>query len=526
MKLTRRALLLGGLGVTQATLISRFGSKLAYAAKGPLPTKFLSIYVPGGWMPSMLFPPFSASVIDKHLKTLTGRGVPFEGVLFGSPSGAPNFFASGAVMIAATGAMGGDPGPNAEKQPVRVPRLWNPSAPTVGTPGFNENGYSWVGQRLHNKTCVIHGVDQGTAAHESGVISSVCGAAGSQFRAPAAGAVIANALWAKYKDARPLPSVTLSTEYFTPNSLDLPGISSPIVLGSAESLGLFVSDRNDAAWKNFRERSKKAIPAYDPAKGATTDVTATAIDEYLLAQTRTQRGLSSAGTDAFYSGIYEGLKATSNLLAQDVVGKLQALPATKSNYDVSIGGGGYAEGGSAQWRGAFDMALRLIRSDLVTSVSLDVKGNANFYFDTHAEPFEKHLYKLRQTQEVVARFLGEMDAIPNSSGTGSLLDETLVFIHSEFSRTYTGNGHWPTTSVVLVGGGINGNQMIGNYDLENKPAPFDPIGIPVPIIDDQGNPTKSIPKSSDVCATIYAAFGINEFFIPGGYGEIVGVKAS
>jgi Protein of unknown function (DUF1501) len=514
MNFTRRSLLLGGLGLTQAALLSKFGHRIAYAGGGPKPTKFITIYVPGGWMPSMLFPPFSNAAINTHVKRLT----PKDSVLH-------EFYDSSAVLTPATGAMGNDPGPNVEKQALRIPRLWNPASPFSGAGGFNQNGYAWVDQKLHEKTCIIHGIEQGTAAHESGIISSICGAAGSQFRAPAAGAVIANALWSKYKDARPLPSVTLSTAFFSPNNFDLPGSSSPVLLGtSAKSIEESVSDRNDAAWKDLRDRKIQTLEAFDPKTGKAEDVATTAIDQYVLAQTLAQRGLSSTGTDAFYSGIYDGLKSTSKLLAQDVITKIQSQPAIKADFNVSVGVA--SEGGMGQWGPTFDMALRLIRSDLVTSISFDVRGVGGFYFDTHGFDFDEHMLRLRQVQEVLGRFLGEMNTIKSSSGTGSLLDETLVFICSEFSRTFTNNGHWPTTSAILVGGGINGNLMVGNYDLEGKPAPYDPIGIPIPIVDDKGAAAKAIPKSADVCATLYAAFGISDFFIPGGYGEILGVRST
>jgi hypothetical protein len=525
MNLSRRSLLLGGLGLSQAALLSKFGHRIAYAGGGPKPTKFMLIYVPGGWMPAFLFPPFSNAVINDHLKTLSKAKNGGTPTVLGVTTDVPNYFDAAAVFAPATASLGADVGAGVIKQALRMPRLWNPAAPSVAAAGFDQHGYSWVKNSIYKKTCVIHGIDQGTAAHDSGVISAVSGAAGSQFRAPAVNAVIAAALWQSYKDARPLPSVTLNTTYFTPNALGLPGIASPTVLGTPESLSNFVSDRNDGAWKDLRDRKLQAVEPFDAMKGASETVKLTALDEYVLAQTRAQRGLSSEGTDAFYGGIYDGLKSTSKLLASDVVGKLQSLPAIKGDFEVGYGLN-YGEGGNLEWKGAFDMALRLIRSDLVTSVSLNVKGTGSYYFDSHGEPFDLHLRRLRQVQEVLGRFLGEMDTIPASNGMGSLLDETLVFVCSEFSRTYSGNGHWPTTSAVLVGGGINGNLMVGNYDLEGKPAPHDPIGLPIDIIDDKGVAAKAIPKSADVLATIYAAFGIKDFFIPGGYGEIVGVRAT
>src|ERR1700753_3660979 len=71
MKSTRRAMLMAGVGLTQLMLLDQFGlnplpTKTARAA-GNGPTKFLTLYVPGGWMPLYLFCPLSASEIQLAL---------------------------------------------------------------------------------------------------------------------------------------------------------------------------------------------------------------------------------------------------------------------------------------------------------------------------------------------------------------------------------------------------------------------------------------------------------------------------
>jgi hypothetical protein len=100
-----------------------------------------------------------------------------------------------------------------------------------------------------------------------------------------------------------------------------------------------------------------------------------------------------------------------------------------------------------------------------------------------------------------------------------------VVIVSEFSRTFSSNGHWPTTSVVLVGAGVTPNTMIGNYELAGAGKLHDPVGVPVDLIDEGGVPIKRVPKAADVCATVYQTMGVDKYFIPGGYGKIVGVTA-
>ncbi len=102
---------------------------------------------------------------------------------------------------------------------------------------------------------------------------------------------------------------------------------------------------------------------------------------------------------------------------------------------------------------------------------------------------------------------------------GTLLDETLVVIFSEFGRTWpSGGDHWPYTSVALLGGNIEGNRQIGNYDV-----PKGAVGVPVKIVEEGSTAVERVPTSADVCSTIYNALGARDHFIPGGFGEIQGV---
>jgi len=63
----------------------------------------------------------------------------------------------------------------------------------------------------------------------------------------------------------------------------------------------------------------------------------------------------------------------------------------------------------------------------------------------------------------------ELPNRPGTTGTGSLLDQTTVCLMSEFGRTPRLNGgngkdHWPVTSMMFVGAGINGGKVFGGTD--------------------------------------------------------------
>lgn len=58
---------------------------------------------------------------------------------------------------------------------------------------------------------------------------------------------------------------------------------------------------------------------------------------------------------------------------------------------------------------------------------------------------------------------------PATSGPGTLLDQTTIIVLSEFGRTpklndAQGKDHWPITSVMMIGGGVNGGHLVGATD--------------------------------------------------------------
>jgi hypothetical protein len=168
------------------------------------------------------------------------------------------------------------------------------------------------------------------------------------------------------------------------------------------------------------------------------------------------------------------------------------------------------------------------KGDLVTSLTLRATSIANTGFDVHfsggARAQTSHL---RIALEAVGQMLNEMSLTPASSGTGTLLDETLVYIYSDFGRTFAHSGedgtdHHPATCGILVGGNVKGNQMLGGYD---ETAQGSPLGAPVPILGADKAKVVRTATSADIAATVVRAFGLTpetDFRIPGSYGEFQG----
>jgi hypothetical protein len=530
MKTSRRNLLLASLGAAQLALLGRFGLRSAFAAPKPTgPTKLLCIWLDGGCNWEHLFTPLTGAGIDKLIQPPVGGNHPF-----GYSKGQVRNFDGTAADLA-------DPG---TKRKLRGPVFWNDQNPTDttnpnpfsgGAQTYRPWGYSWVDPKykLYERTCVLVGADQGTAAHQSGVVASMCGVAGSSFRAPSVQAVIANYM-AQFFPDRPVPNASLGGT--APASFDLPALATPYSLTSLAMLESTISDRRDSAWNGLRTRKMIDVVGFD-GKAGMGPAPLTATDDLVLQAILRRRGHSTTGTDAQLQQLYETTLGVSKTVARDV---MTVLDKTKGfeflDADPLYGGGTMATAcigsadicGPTRSGGPFDFALRLLKSDLVTSLSLRATSIANTSFDVHfSGGATSQTSNLRIAFEGIGQMLNEMSLTPASSGTGTLLDETLVYIYSDFGRTFAHSGldgtdHHPATCGILVGGNVNGNQMLGAYD---ETAQGSPLGAPVSLIEESGSKAVRPPMSQDIAATVIRAFGLapgKDFFIPGGYGEFEG----
>ncbi|MDC0744243.1 DUF1501 domain-containing protein [Polyangium mundeleinium] len=530
MKTSRRNLLLAALGASQLALLGRFAVRSASAAPPPSgPTKLLCIWLDGGCNWEHFFTPLTGAGIDKFIQPPDGGVHPFGY----SKEQVRNFDGTAA-----------DLGSTNPTRKLRGPVSWNDANPadttgsnplSGGTQNYRPWGYSWVDPKykLYERTCVLVGADQGTASHGSGIIASMCGVAGSSFRAPSVQAVIANHMAAYFPD-RPVPNATLGG--VLPAALDLPALATPYTLTSLALVESTISDRRNSAWDGLRTRTDVEGMAFDGTPiGETLPLTIT--DRAVLEAIRDRNGISTKGTDTLYRQLHDTYAGLSKTVARDV---LSVLDQTKGfeflKADPLYGGGPFQTAcigsadicGNVLAGGSFDFALRLLKSNLVTSVTLRATSIANTGFDVHysggARAQTSHL---RIALEAIGQVLNEMQLTPASSGQGSLLDETLVYIYSDFGRTFArspqdGTDHHPATCGILVGGSVKGNQMLGGYD---ETAQGSPLGAPVNLIEESGTKATRPPTSQDIAATVIRAFGLQpgkDFFIPGGYGEFEG----
>ncbi|GMU05300.1 DUF1501 domain-containing protein [Corallococcus caeni] len=527
MKLSRRKLFELALGATQLGLMARFGLSTASAAPVPgRPTKLLGIWLDGGLHWESFFSPLSRAGVTRFIPPAQGGVIPV-GYL---PGQVENFDRSPVDLDA--------PGP---VRKLRGPIYWNwadPADARGANPLANNQqlfrpwGYAWADPtyKLYEKAALLVGADQNTAAHASGIVASMCGVAGASFRAPAVQAVIANAMARHFPD-RPIPNVSLGGEL--PNALGLPALANPTVLRSASSVEPTLSDKRGSAWNGLRARNDIPDVGFDGSALPGT-VPATAVDAALMKALRAERGVSTSGTDAMIEQLYDTYKGASRTIRRDILSVLATTPTWEklkadARYPVDWTACiGYADAcGTGLSMGSYDFALQLLKSDLVTSVNLRATSFNNNSFDTHsANGVQMHTNHLRIALEMVGRMCIEMSLTPSKTDPArSLLDETLVYVYSDFGRTFPkqGSDHHPATCALLVGGGIQGNQMLGGYDETMNGSP---MGTPVTLVEEDGSRVSRAPRSQDVAATVMRAFGLEpgrDFFIPGGYGVFDGV---
>ncbi len=526
-KITRRSLLLGSLGATQLALLNRFTRVRAATPSGP--TKLLVLYVPGGARFHEMFTPLS----DAHINRTTPPNT--------SDNSEPLFFGPEDVMTF-SGESGGF-------APLRMSYRWNPADPADRT-GYTYTplGYSWVHHELGATTAAIHGIDIGSVAHGSAQVGAMCGLAGGSYRSPALVSLVAQFLHQTYSDSRPVPCVSIRAggRGGIPRPATLPSQYGPMVLTDIDTARGLV-DASDAVdrWVGSAGRTPQELVALGES-GPYADRSATNVEAHLM------RRLAAIGAGAagerrtVLEDIHRNYAAVSNTLALDVVSAIESTTPTtvmrpdflssyRTDYGFTFGLANY----SMDMTPAAEWVLRLLKSN-VTSV---VYANLGEYqdYDTHGSATKLVGHgALRGQLDIIARILGEMKASPSPDRPGcTLYDDTVVLIQSEFNRSwatgpsrdsedgwYNPDGHNNVTSVLVSGGAVAGNRQIGNFDIDGM-AQSIALGTPVDLIGESGEHETRTLRGADMIATIANLFGMEpgvDFFIPGGYGIIEGLR--
>lgn len=504
MKLSRRAILQASLGLTQAGLLSKLGllGTPARAAGGDLgPTKIVTIFMAGGWMPQYLWCPLTDDEIRQYIPRIDDSQT--EPVFFG-PDQVKNL---DGTVDAREGAY----------PRLRVPNLWTRPGRT------SPHGRAWEHFGLWANCSVVHGVDQGTASHDAGQVSALTGVATSDFRSPAINAWVASGLFTRFESTRPLPSVVIGG--MVPEAVHLRAEVSPISIASMTDLRYGLSEGVGRAWDGLKDRQVRQ--QLDFRERPIGNFPSNALEDRRSRRLRALRGRSTPDTDAFLEKLYNGYQGVSKLLARDIVseiGRIEDYPPFRTlDWVTGPNDFSFPYGNGTDPYDMFNLSLKLLKSNLVTSLSLMVPTSN---LDTHAEGHAAQFMRARSAFDAVGRFLGIMKNTPATGRPGMLLDDTLVLIVSDFSRTWPGSNtcdHWPSTSVAFVGGGVAPNRMVGGYQIDS--------GSPVTTTGFEGKEmlmadgSRRQPRSADVIHTALRIMNIDDFFIPGGSSEIIGLRA-
>jgi uncharacterized protein (DUF1501 family) len=119
--------------------------------------------------------------------------------------------------------------------------------------------------------------------------------------------------------------------------------------------------------------------------------------------------------------------------------------------------------------------------------------SAAFGWDTHGDNFRQGDMH-DQLFAGLAALAGDLAARPGRAAGSTMLDDTVVAVFSELSRTphylgetdpaHAGKGHWPVTSALVFGGGVRGGRVFGATDELSGSVPVslatgaaDPAGI-------------------------------------------------
>jgi hypothetical protein len=142
-----------------------------------------------------------------------------------------------------------------------------------------------------------------------------------------------------------------------------------------------------------------------------------------------------------------------------------------------------------------DLATELLAGDLCRAVTLDSRA----FWDTHDGNIMQHSY--------FEQVFGGIDHLVGSLEAAGLLDDTLVVVLSEFTRTPTlnssqGKDHWPHTSMMLVGGNVIGGRAFGGTDERLESLPVD---LETGEVDESGQ----LNKYDNVSAGILTALDID-----------------
>ncbi len=290
--------------------------------------------------------------------------------------------------------------------------------------------------RFGNRLTVFNGVDTSTNNHDAGQRAVTCGSI--QEGIPAMGAMLA----ATYGLDKPLPFVSFGGYDSTFDLAPLSRIGSSNLLRDLSAPNLInPQDDNptgyhtEATWERIREAQSERLAEHLEAQGLP----------------KLQRSMQAL-VDA---------RGTDSQLAALRIPEQVDLPGNLNNAESMIRAG--------------QLAVSAFKSGLGVATNLSMGG-----FDTHGNHDQN---QRRQLIQLLTGIGGLLDVIEAEGMTDSIY----VIVGSDFGRTPHYNGendgsgkdHWPVTSYLAMGPGIEGDRVIGASTADQQARGIDPSSLEV-----------------------------------------------
>lgn len=123
------------------------------------------------------------------------------------------------------------------------------------------------------------------------------------------------------------------------------------------------------------------------------------------------------------------------------------------------------------------LGLTLLQLDLCGALMIEAPLPERSRWDSHQGNDLNQTECFERGFGALSELIQALDDTPDAQG-GTLLDSTLVLAMSEMGRTPLmnqtgGKDHWPTTSFMMIGGGVAGGRTLGATTETLGPAPID-----------------------------------------------------
>ena len=422
---SRRDLLRGVLAASAAGFASRLGiERLASAATARETTRrFVFAYFPGGWDQLLFLDPRDTEANDKRFDD-SNRSTTLTETRYANLEGhngfTPRLIKAGNLTF----------GPATEKPASPAPKL----------------------SKYYEKIAIVRGINMGTLGHEVGYRYFLT----SKFPAgnTARGTSIASECAAQMGSSAPLPALSLRVESYNDR---YPGQYSAMRVDSIDDL-LQVLERG----KDLLERDAVEEALADYAK------TGTSCDVNVYDRRGILSRMRGADTTA-HSTLASQLAQRFRFVGSDD----DASQKVRAQYGFAKG-----DAGSPGARAAF--AAQAIKQSVAQCVSLVIGNGTDTHFvgnPNHADALHPGIAALAALIDDLAKSDAPVEL--QKSGGKSWLDHTTILCFSEFSRTplfnqFGGRDHHLTSSCLLAGAGIVGNQVVGaSGDVGMGPGRYD-----------------------------------------------------